>query len=79
MEDWSYKIREWWAAHRRNILRYGFCGLGCIAGLKRGAWLLVWLSLGAAAIMHCYDRFNGEYWRQRGAGVLGAGKKKDAP
>lgn len=79
MDDLLYRIKEWWTLHQRNAKRYGVCALLIVLGLRNGAWAPAWIGLGAAFCMFCYDRFNGEYWRQRGAQVLGQDKKDRNP
>jgi hypothetical protein len=76
MENWLYNIREWWALNGRDVRRYGLCLIICLAGLSNGTWLTVFIGTFSALCMYCYDRFDGEYWRQRGAKVLGQDKDK---
>lgn len=74
MGSWSYRARELWQLHKREIKRYGICAWILIIGVIREKWFLAWGALGAAAVMYCYDR----WWKPWADRVLAAaGKKTD--
>jgi hypothetical protein len=75
MGSWSYRARELWQLHKREIKRYGICAWIVIIGVVREKYFLAWLGLGAAVAMYCYDRW-GKPWEERGRILMG-GKKTD--
>ena len=124
MENLLYMLKDWWAQHGRNILRYGPCAGLCLLGMYDQQWLTVLLAVvvggvlfsfdyfeltlarhggyvlaalllaagiydsnlfvsGAgvvlAIVLFSYEYFNLEYWRQRGANVLGQNKPPKEP
>jgi hypothetical protein len=73
MENWSYKIRELWTLHKREIKRYGFCALLVFAGFTRASYRVAWIGVIIAAVMFCFDRW-GRPWAERGKQVLGGNR-----
>ena len=69
MENWSYRIRELWTLHKREIKRYGFCALLVWVGLMQAKYLAAWIGLGAALAMFAFDRW-GRPWAERGKKVI---------
>jgi hypothetical protein len=75
MGNWSYRIREIWQLHKREIKKYGLCAWALIIGIWTRTYALAWVGLGAAIIMYAYDRW-GRPWAERGRIIMG-GKKTD--
>ena len=65
MENWSYRAREIWLLHNREIKRYGCCAALVISGLYLGRYAGAWIGLGAALVMWSFDRW-GQPWAERG-------------
>lgn len=75
MGSWSYRTRELWQLHKREIKKYGVCAWFLIAGLSSGTYILAWAGLIGAVVMYCFDRW-GKPWAERGR-VLMEGNKTD--
>jgi hypothetical protein len=69
MENWSYRIRELWILHQREIKRYSLCAVAFISGVTYPWWPSAVLGVLAAAAMYSHDRW-GRPWAERGRQVL---------
>ena len=69
MENWSYRIRELWILHKREIKCYGVCAWFVIIGVGTGWWPGAWAGLIAATVIYAFDRW-GRPWAERGKQVL---------
>jgi hypothetical protein len=65
MENWLYRTKELWLLNKREIKRYGLCGLVVIAGFKESTPAAVLIGLGIALVMWAYDHW-GRPWAERG-------------
>jgi hypothetical protein len=77
MEDWSYRTKELWQLHKREIKRYGCCVALVFAGVSQGCYAAAWIGLGAALVMWAFDRW-GRPWAERGRMIMNR-KKSDSP
>jgi hypothetical protein len=78
MENWSYRIREIWLLHKREIKRYGLCAIGFITAVTHSWWPGAAFCVLAAAAMYAYDRWGGP-WAERGrTAIKGSGSKHKA-
>jgi hypothetical protein len=77
MENWSYRAREFWLRHSREIKRYGFCLALVLSGVIQRSFAPAWLGLGGAAVMWAYDNW-GRPWAERGRLVMNR-KKSNSP
>lgn len=79
MENWSYRIREFWLLNKREIKRYGVCAWFVLVGMVHPIYPAAWLGLGAALAIYLFDRW-GRRWAERGRMVMkGTGPGKEAP
>ena len=69
MENWSYRLREFWSQNKREIVRYGICGWMILLGLLQSLPGISLAGLGAALVMLAYDRW-GRPWAERGKAVI---------
>ena len=69
MGNFSYRIRELWTLHNREIKRYGVCALLVYAGIWHSSLLAGGIGVGAALVMWCFDRW-GRPWAERGKAFL---------
>lgn len=69
MENWSYRIREIWSLHKREIKRYGLCAWLVIVGVLHPYYVLAWTGVIAAAVMWAFDRW-GRPWAERGKQIM---------
>jgi hypothetical protein len=78
MENWSYRIRELWTLHQREIKRYGLCAIGFVSSVTHPWWPGAAFCVLAAGAMYAYDRW-GEPWAERGRkAIKGSGPKNKA-
>jgi hypothetical protein len=61
MENWSYRIREFWLLNHREIKRYGLCVWMVFVGLLQSVHPLAWFGLGAGIVMWAFDRWGRPY------------------
>lgn len=61
MENWSYRIREFWLLNKHDIKRYGVCVWMVLVGMLKAVYPLAWFGLGATFVMWAFDRWGRPY------------------